>query len=216
MIRITQIKMKINHDDESLIDKIQKLLKVKETDITKYKIAKKSIDSRKKNDIKFVYTVDVEVENESQILKRIVNKDVSYIQNYKYEIKPTGDIMLKERPVIIGSGPCGLFAGLLLAELGYKPIILEQGMDVDSHWVFWFLVKPFPILNKKSNVQFGEGGAGTFSDGKLNTLVKDKNKRGRKVLEEFVEAGAPEEILYINKPHIGTDILREVVKNIRK
>lgn len=156
----------------------------------------------------------METSKEIKISKR--NANVSVVEPFIFEAKVTGEEPLKNRPVVVGSGPAGLFCALLLAEKGYNPIILERGKkvkervkDIEKFW-------RDGILLPNSNIQFGEGGAGTFSDGKLNTLIKDRSKRGKKVLEEFVEAGAPFDITYVNKPHIGTDLLRNVLVNIRK
>ncbi len=213
MIRINQIKLQINHSKEDLLNKIYKLLKVNA--IESYSIYKQSIDARKKQELKYIYSVDVLVNNESKILDRIKSNDILAIKEKEYEFKVNGNEELDHPPVIVGMGPAGIFAGLYLAKAGYKPIIIEQGRDVDTRVEdvekFW----ESGALNPISNIQFGEGGAGTFSDGKLNTLVKDKYGRNRAVLQTFVEYGAPEEILYINKPHIGTDLLRNVVKNMR-
>lgn len=213
MIRIPEIKLSLDQDESNLVREISKKLHLDEASIKSYRIFKKSIDARKKNDVHFVYTIDIEVENEDAIIRKHNKKGIINTPIVKYD----NSIMAPKeftRPVIVGLGPAGLFAGLTLAQMGFKPIILERGKDVDERAkdieLFWESGR----LNTESNVQFGEGGAGTFSDGKLTTLIKDP--RCRKVLEEFVEAGAPEEILYLNKPHIGTDILRDVVKNIRK
>lgn len=213
MIRIPEIKLSLDQDESLLKKEISKKLHIPDDAVLSYRIFKKSIDARKKNDIHFVYAIDAELNNEEQILKKFGKKGIikSPIIEYEYKPKITKDFT---RPIIVGFGPAGLFAGLTLAQAGARPIILERGKSVDERAKdveeFWNTGK----LNTESNVQFGEGGAGTFSDGKLTTLIKDP--RCRKVLEEFVAAGAPEEILYINKPHIGTDILREVVKNIRE
>ncbi len=212
MIRIPEIKLSLDEDETRLIKEISNKLNIAEESIKSYRIFKKSIDARKKNDIHFVYSIDIEIDKEDVLLKRYAKKGIiqTPILKYNYNIKAPKEFT---RPVIVGLGPAGLFAGLALAQMGFKPIILERGKDVDERAkdidLFWETGK----LNTESNVQFGEGGAGTFSDGKLTTLIKDP--RCRKVLEDFVEAGAPEEILYLNKPHIGTDILRNVVKNIR-
>lgn len=212
MIRVPEVKLYLEQDEVLLKKELSKKLHIPEEAILSYKIFKKSIDARKKDHIHFVYTIDVEVNFEDNLLKKYAKKGIIKTPELKYEYssKSPRDFM---RPIIVGLGPAGLFAGLILAQMGYRPIMLERGKDVDERAkdvdLFWDTGK----LNTESNVQFGEGGAGTFSDGKLTTLIKDP--RSRKVLEEFVEAGAPEEILYINKPHIGTDILRGVVKNIR-
>ena len=215
MIRITQVKLPVNHSEIDLKQKIAKTLKISPNNIGAITIRKKSIDARKKPELYFIYTLDVEVEHQQQILKKKGLANVSLAPKEKYIFPPHGEVSLSKRPIIIGTGPAGLFCGLMLAKEGYRPILLERGRDVDRRVKdvdhFWLSGK----LNPNSNVQFGEGGAGTFSDGKLNTLVKDTNFRNKKVLELFVEAGADPEILYINKPHIGTDVLRGVVKNIR-
>lgn len=212
MLRVNNIKLSLDEDESLLKSKVAKKLKVPEKSILSLRIFKKSIDARNKNDIHFVYTLDVKFKNEDKILNMCSKKGVSKVKevNYIYEKKAPKD---GKRPIIVGAGPAGLFAGLALARMGFRPIILERGKNVDERVadveLFWKEGK----LNTESNVQFGEGGAGTFSDGKLTTSVS--NPRGRIVLEWFVEAGAPEEILYTNKPHIGTDLLRNVVKNMR-
>ncbi len=216
MIRISGIKLRPNHTNEELINSIIKKIKIQNVDIIKYNIYKKSIDARNKSDIRIVYTIDVLVKNEEKLIKRINNPDVTVSKDIIYKFNISGKDIISQRPVIIGSGPAGLFCALALSENGYRPIVIERGEDVDNRIksvnIFWENNK----LNKNSNVQFGEGGAGTFSDGKLNTLVKDEFGRNKYVLQEFVMAGANEEILYINKPHIGTDVLRKVVKNLRQ
>lgn len=215
MIRIQQLKLAPSHKKEELESGIAKTLKINKNDIISYVIVKKSIDARHKNDIKFVYTIDVELKNERKIVKRVNNNNVMLIKQDSYEEPKEGTLNLESRPVIVGMGPAGLFAGLFLAKKGYFPILLERGEEVKNRTKSVLKFWESGELNISSNVQFGEGGAGTFSDGKLNTLVKDPMGRNRKVLETFIEAGAPSEILYINKPHIGTDILSQVVENIR-
>ncbi len=216
MIRLRQIKVAIEDTTTTLESKVAKLLHLKTEDIQQLHIIKKSLDARKKDNLFYVYEVDVDVYDELRILKKNRSKDIFLSPNETYSFKPTGTKPLPERPIIVGSGPAGLFCAYILAENNYKPIIIERGEPVEKrvHTIetFW----ETGLLNKESNVQFGEGGAGTFSDGKLNTLVKDKAFRGKKAFEIFVENGAPAEIMYENKPHIGTDILRKVVKNIRK
>jgi uncharacterized FAD-dependent dehydrogenase len=214
MIRIQQVKLPINHSEDDLYIKAAEALKVKKEEIQTLTIFRKSIDARKKEEILFIYALDVELDHEIKISKR--NNNISAVEPFIYEVEATGEKPLTNRPVIVGCGPAGLFCALLLAEKGYNPIILERGKkvkervkDIDKFW-------KDGTLNERSNIQFGEGGAGTFSDGKLNTLIKDRSKRGKKILEEFVEAGAPAEITYINKPHIGTDLLRGCLVNIRK
>ncbi len=214
MLRIQDIKLKLKEDISAIKKEILKKLNIGEESLISYRIFKESIDARKKNDICFVYTVDVEVKDEQKVLKKLKNKNAIITPDIAYHYVTKGEKNINKRPVIVGTGPSGLFAGLILAQMGYKPILLERGKEVEERSLdvelFWNTGK----LNTESNVQFGEGGAGTFSDGKLNTLTKDP--RSRKVLEEFVAGGAPEDILYKNKPHIGTDILRNVVANIRK
>ena len=213
MLRISSIGVSIDEDKE-LIDIVASRFKISKSDILEFKIKKESVDARKKDTIFFVYTVDVKLKNERILLK---NKklNVEKVEEKNYILPKVGEIKLEKRPVIVGMGPCGLFCGLILAEVGLRPIILERGKCIDERvkdvQKFWKERK----LDTESNVQFGEGGAGAFSDGKLTTLVKDTENRMQKVLEEFVLAGAKEEILYKNKPHIGTDMLVDIVKNIR-
>ncbi|MCT4593122.1 MAG: hypothetical protein N4A57_02450 [Anaeromicrobium sp.] len=211
MIRINEIRLTIDEDIKLLKKKISKKLRVNMDHIKEYHIYRQSIDARKRDNLYFVYTIDVEVENEDKILKKI--KGINKSPNLEYIQVQEGEDELKNSPIIIGSGPAGMFCGLLLAHRGYNPIILERGEDVDERTKTIDNLWNNNKLNIESNVQFGEGGAGTFSDGKLTTRIKDK--RCRKVLEEFVKAGAPEEIMYLHKPHIGTDILKDVVKNMR-
>lgn len=213
-IRINNIALDIEEDIALLKKKTAKKLRIKEADIKIFRILRESIDARKKNTIKFNYSVEVECDGESRVVARANNKDVK-IEEVKYDSEFNfGSEKLHHRPVVVGMGPAGMFAALLMAEKGYRPIVIERGEKVEerSETVekFWKSGK----LNLESNVQFGEGGAGTFSDGKLTTRIKDS--RCDFVLEEFVKAGAPDEILYKGKPHIGTDILKVVVKNIRE
>lgn len=215
MLRIGQLKLEPNHSEQDLLQKITKTLRISEKDVKQYHIKKKSIDARKKPHLQFVYALDVEVQNEAQVLNKQKGNQVTLTKDKIYEFPASGTQTMKHRPIIIGSGPAGLFCAYLLAEHGYNPIVFERGASVEERAKdieeFW----KNGVLNTSSNVQFGEGGAGTFSDGKLNTGVKDPMGRNKKVLEIFVENGAPEEILYLNKPHIGTDILVTVVKNMR-
>lgn len=216
MLRVRQIKVEVSSNNkENLKKTIAKKLKQPFSNIKTVSIKKQSLDARNKNEIYYVYEVDVELENEKDILKRNHSKDImaSFKEEYIFEV--TGTKKLNHRPIIVGSGPAGLFAAYLLAEHGYQPIIIERGEKVEDRIkavnTFWKTGK----LDPESNVQFGEGGAGTFSDGKLNTLVSDPLHRGKKVLETFVSCGAPTEILYSYKPHIGTDILTKVITNMR-
>lgn len=212
MLRISNIKLRADFDpkreNELLAKKIEKTLRVKQDKILSFKISKKSIDAREKNNVQLVYTVDVEVKNEKA---SVGMKNVTSFEPSEYVINKTKKTI---RPIVVGSGPAGLFCALLLAEQGLNPIVVEQGMDVDRRKIavekFW----KYGELDTNCNVQFGEGGAGTFSDGKLTTGIK--NTRIPKVFKELVEAGAPSEISYLSKPHIGTDILITVVRNIRK
>lgn len=214
-IKVNNLVLGIEEDSLATLKfKVAKKLKIVESDFKSFKITKESIDARKKSDIKINYAVEVECDNESNVISIADSNDVrTGGEIYTTDFAP-GDKKMKNRPVVIGLGPAGLFAGLLLAEKGYNPLIIERGEDVDSRTKsidnFW----NNRILNPKSNVQFGEGGAGTFSDGKLTTRIKDP--RCSYVLEKLVAAGAPEEIVYMGKPHIGTDILKDVVKNIRE
>lgn len=215
MLRVSGIKLTLEQDEADLKKGLLAKLKIKEKDLIDFHIFKRSVDARKKDKIYFVYTVDATVANESAILSKFAaDKDVAAAPNLCYEYGKPGAVPLKNRPIIIGTGPAGLFAGLILAVMGYRPLLLERGADVDRRTeavkTFWSTGR----LDTECNVQFGEGGAGTFSDGKLTTLIRDL--RCRKVMEEMVAAGAPAEILYSHKPHVGTDILRHVVKNIRQ
>ena len=211
MIRISQIKVPIKHDESFIKSKISKKLRIPINDILNFSIYKRSLDARKLNNLHYSYTIDIEVKNEKKILE--TDSSLKFVEKYNYEY-PVLTRISDHRPIIVGFGPAGLFTGYLLAELGLNPIILERGEDVDNRTKtvnkFWSK----GILNTNSNVQFGEGGAGTFSDGKLTTRSKDL--RSRKVLDILIEHGAPEEIRYLNKAHIGTDLLKGVVKSIRK
>ncbi len=215
MLRIRQVKAPLNHQLKDLVNLTAQKLKIKPTDIINLKINKKSLDARNKENIYYVYEVDIAVNNEKQILKK-VNKDVLLTPNENYQFNITGTKKLSNRPIIVGSGPAGLFCAYLLAQNGYEPLIIERGEKIEDRIKtvnqFWKTGK----LNLESNVQFGEGGAGTFSDGKLNTLTKDKTYRYKKVIDIFIENGAPKEIGYLNKPHIGTDLLKDVIINMRK
>lgn len=220
MLRLSNIKIRIseaadgNAERAALRRKVLLKLGIRNEELKDFRIVKKSVDARKKEDIIYVYTVDVDTAQDKRLLAAGVSKGL--VQAPEVVIKPVckGSERLAERPVVIGTGPAGLFAGLMLARNGYRPILLERGGDVDARTAairrFWEEGR----LNPESNVQFGEGGAGTFSDGKLTTLISDP--RCETVLKEFVAAGAPQEILYAGKPHIGTDLLKGVVKNLRR
>ena len=212
MIKVHEIKRSINEEEAILLPRIVKKINVKKEDIISYEIIKESIDARKKPDIYIVYEVAVSLKNEEELLNK--HKDYKEYKKPECVFNITGNIKI-QRPVVVGSGPAGLFAAYLLAELGYKPLIIERGEPVEDRIKtvnkFWETGK----LNTNSNVQFGEGGAGTFSDGKLNTMVKD-SIRQRKVFETFIEHGAEANILYKNKPHIGTDKLVNIISSMRK
>ena len=209
MLRIGNIKVNYKSDQDLSIK--NKLSKVFKQNIDEYKIVKRSIDARDKNNILFVYTIDVEVNNEDKYINDNIKSTPD--ETYKYEV--TGTEEMKNRPVVVGFGPAGIFLSYMLSLYGYKPLIVERGKSIDERVNDVESFFKDNKLNPESNIQFGEGGAGTFSDGKLNTLAKDENFRQKKIFEIFVENGAPEEILYDYKPHIGTDILRTVIKNIR-
>ena len=220
MIRIGQIKIScgISRKDHKkiLIKKASKMLNLKEGGIKELSIVKRSLDARKKPDIFWVYTVDVKVSDEADILRKIKGVSAVCTKDYDFGYNASQTTGTFKRPVIVGLGPAGLFCAYFLAKAGFKPIILERGKcveerikDVEAYW-------NSGILDTESNVQFGEGGAGTFSDGKLNTLIKDRDGRNKEVLKIFAMHGADEDILYDNKPHIGTDKLIDVVSSMRK
>ena len=214
MIRINEIKLSFDEEETLLSAKASKILKINQKYIKSLSIYKKSVDARKKDDVHFTYSVDVEIAlDEEQIVRKCKSNRVSLVNPYRYEM-PACQRKSEFRPVIVGFGPAGMLAGIVLSEAGLRPIILERGKGIDERIndvnEFWTKAK----LNEESNVQFGEGGAGTFSDGKLTTGIKSPFIK--KVLDELYEAGAPEAILYSSKPHIGTDRLAVVVKNIRK
>ncbi|TCP67728.1 NAD(P)/FAD-dependent oxidoreductase [Sphingomonas sp. PP-CE-1G-424] len=218
MLRITDLKLPLNHADEALPAAIRDRLRVTPRDLIRYTVARRAHDARDKMDIQLVYSVDVTLKNEDTVLTRF-RKD-RHVQRtpdtgYRFVTKG-GASYTGPRPVVVGAGPCGLFAGLLLAQMGFRPIILDRGKVVRERtkdtWGLWRK----SVLNPESNVQFGEGGAGTFSDGKLWSQIKDPRHLGRKVLTEFVKAGAPPEILTEAHPHIGTFRLVTMVESMRE
>ena len=221
MLRITEIKLPLDHPEDALKTAILKKLQIQPEELISYSIFKRSYDARKKTDIYLVYIVDIETNQEQQLSDRF-KKDPHVLptpdMSYRYVAKASSDASsnLTNRPIVIGMGPAGMFAGLMLAQMGFRPLILERGKAVRDRTAdtfnFW---KKRAEFNPESNAQFGEGGAGTFSDGKLYSQVKDPQHYGRKVLTEFVNAGASREILYINKPHIGTLKLVGIVQNFR-
>lgn len=217
MLRLTEIKLPLDHPEDAIEMAILKKLKITPEELIGYSIFKRSYDARKKPEIVLVYILDVETTQEKQVLQRL-KKDphVMITPDMSYRFVATAPSNLTIRPIVIGTGPCGMFAGLMLAQMGFCPIILERGKTVRDRTAdtFGFWKKRVPF-NPESNVQFGEGGAGTFSDGKLYSQVKDPQHYGRQVLTELVNAGASPEILYINKPHIGTFKLVGIVQNIR-
>ena len=217
MIQIRQLKLMPGHSDRELTEKAARTLRIRPEEIASLRVVRQSIDARKKPEIRLIYTVDVKLvgaREEKVLLSCRKNPDVGPAPEVRYRLP--GKEILAERPLIIGTGPAGLFCGYLLAKAGYRPLLLERGEDVESRTrrveEFW----KTGVLSADSNVQFGEGGAGTFSDGKLNTLVKDKDGRNTEVLKIFVENGAPEEIRYESRPHVGTDVLSRVVKHMRE
>lgn len=213
MIRITDLKLPVNGTEEQLKKRAARALGIPAEGVLNTKIFRRSLDARKKDQMHYVLVVDVEVANEKKVLSKATGKNISVTPDLSYTF-PQGKAECKNRPVVVGFGPGGMFAALLLAEMGLKPIVLERGGDVKSRKEAISLFWEEGRLNPENNVQFGEGGAGTFSDGKLTTRIKDP--RCRKVLEELVGAGAPEDILYDAKPHIGTDLLQGVVQRIRE
>lgn len=211
MIRINNIKVPLSFNFNKLHDLCNQKLGIDKKQLKSVHLAKKSVDARKKSDVHFIISLDIEAENESKLLKRI--KGAVKHEKYTYKVEKLASESEK-RPVIVGFGPAGMFAALLLAEAGAKPVVLERGGDVDSRSEAVEIFRQKGILDTESNVQFGEGGAGTFSDGKLTTGIKDV--RIGYVFERLVEFGAPDEILYLAKPHIGTDKLKITVKNLRE
>ena len=214
MIRIRDILLPPEHNEHQLSFEAARLLKVSPSKIRSLRLVRRSVDARKKPEVKLVYTVDVAVEgNEGKILKQSGCKRAAMTPTERYRL-PRTNVQAEKRPVVVGFGPAGMFAALVLALVGLKPIVLERGEDAQSRHEKVEKFFATGQLDTKSNVQFGEGGAGTFSDGKLNTGVN--NPRIAWILEQFVAAGAREDILFDAKPHVGTDVLLTVVQNIRR
>jgi uncharacterized FAD-dependent dehydrogenase len=217
MLRLTEIKLPLDHPETALKAAVLKRLGIPEHELIRFDIHRRGYDARKRGQIALVYTLDVEITREAAVLKRLANdKHVVPTPDMTYQFVARAPDGFDNRPVVIGAGPCGLLATLVLAQMGFKPLLLERGKAVRERtkdtWGLWRQGK----LDPESNVQFGEGGAGTFSDGKLYSQIKDPHHHGRKVLEEFVKAGAPEEILYVSKPHIGTFKLVSMVEHMRQ
>ncbi len=221
MIHINQIKLPIEHNEQQLRKKVCALLHISEEQLLAVSIAKRSIDARKKPRLQYVYSVDVSVASEASVLQKVNDNNIMLTNAKKYQIPalPPASVSVEHMqevpPIIVGAGPAGLFCAYALVTRGLHPIIVERGKKIEARTkdveTFW----KTGVLDVTSNVQFGEGGAGTFSDGKLNTLVKDPVGRNRFVLETFAAFGAPDSILYENKPHIGTDILEKVIRAMR-
>jgi hypothetical protein len=216
MLRLTDLKLPLEHSEAALTAAILTRLGIETVALTGYSIAKRSYDARKRGAIALIYALDIDTTQEAELLRRFT--DDPHIQptpDTDYHFVTQAPPKLSQRPLVIGFGPCGLFAGLILAQMGFRPIILDRGKEVRERtkdtWDLWRKRN----LHPESNVQFGEGGAGTFSDGKLHSQIRDPLHHGRKVLTEFVKAGAPEEILYVSKPHIGTFRLVTMVENMR-
>jgi len=217
MLRLTEVKLPLDHSEREIRVAILKRLKIAADDLAGYSIYRRGVDARNPSAIVFSYTLDIEIRNETELAARLQHDSrVSPAPAMRYRFVARAPAGLVFRPVVIGTGPCGIFAGLLLAQMGFRPIILERGKAVRERARDTFGFWRNSVLDPESNVQFGEGGAGTFSDGKLYSQIKDPRHYGRKVLTELVQAGAPPEILYVSKPHIGTFRLVTVVENMRE
>ncbi|MEY4784574.1 MAG: hypothetical protein RIR41_2509 [Pseudomonadota bacterium] len=215
MLRIQELKLPLDHPEPALRQAILKRLGVSDQNLVSFTVFKRAYDARKTSAIQLIYTIDADVKDEPSVLKRL-SRDKQIVPTPDLDYRPPLQAQSgAKRPVVVGMGPCGLFAGLLLAEMGFNPIILERGKIVRERTVDTFKFWRKGVLNPGSNAQFGEGGAGTFSDGKLYSQIKDPRHLGRKVLTEFVEAGAPDEILYVSKPHIGTFRLVSMIEHMR-
>jgi uncharacterized FAD-dependent dehydrogenase len=216
MLRLTDVQLPLDHPEADIQDAILARLGITADDLIGYSIFRRSYDARKKSAITLIYTLDVDIKNESAVLKRLsASRNVMPTPDTSYHFVAQAPVGLTMRPVVIGTGPCGLFAALILAQMGFRPIILERGKSVRERTKDTFGLWRKRELHPESNVQFGEGGAGTFSDGKLWSQIKDPKHYGRKVLMEFVKADAPPEILYVSKPHIGTFRLVKMVEKMR-
>ena len=222
MLRLNEIKLPLNHEAEALTVAVIERLGIKATEVLNVSVFKRSYDARKKTNILLIYQLDVELS--AGVEEQVLNNNqqgtrVATTPDTRYRFVAQADVefpvLRQQRPIVIGFGPCGILAALLLAQMGLKPIVLDRGREVRKRtkdtWSLWREGK----LNTESNVQFGEGGAGTFSDGKLYSQVKDRRHLSRKVLAEFVKAGAPEEIMFVSKPHIGTFKLVTMVEKLR-
>jgi hypothetical protein len=216
MLRVSEIKLDLDHTEQELADAICYKLAIKSAELLNYSIYKRSYDARR-SAMCLIYIVDVNLTDEAAIAKRLHNeRHICPTPDMSYHYVGKAPANLTERPLVVGFGPCGVFAALVLAQMGFKPIVLERGKEVRERtqdtWGLWRK----NTLNPESNVQYGEGGAGTFSDGKLYSQVRDRRYLGRKVIEEFVKAGAPDEIVYVNRPHIGTFRLVGMVEKMRQ
>ena len=216
MLRLTDLKLPLDHTEGELVAAILARLSIDADALTGYHVAKRSYDARKRGAIALTYALDIETPREAALLRRFADdKHLQPTPDTRYRFVASAPARLDPRPLVIGFGPCGLFAGLILAQMGFRPIILDRGKAVRERtrdtWDLWRKRN----LHAESNVQFGEGGAGTFSDGKLYSQIRDPHHHSRKVLTEFVKAGAPAEILYVSKPHIGTFRLVTMVENMR-
>jgi hypothetical protein len=221
MLRINELKLPLNHSEQDLTSAILARLNLAPADLVSYQIFKRSYDARKRSAILLIYAIDVDTPRQAEILERLrADQHVMPSPDTSYRFVAGGEQLqghdTGERPIVIGTGPCGLFVALVLAQMGLRPLILERGKVVRERTVDTFGFWRKRELNPESNVQFGEGGAGTFSDGKLYSQIKDPKHYGRKVLTEFVKAGAPEEIMYVSKPHIGTFRLVKMVEQMRE
>jgi uncharacterized FAD-dependent dehydrogenase len=216
MLRLTNIQLPLDHEEDHIKKAVLEKLSIREDQLVDFTVHKRGYDARKKAKIILIYTLDVNTSINDELLERFAKNDqVKVSPDMSYKFVAQAPETLKQRPVVIGFGPCGLFIGLVLAQMGFNPIILERGQEVRQRTKDTFGFWRKKILNTESNVQFGEGGAGTFSDGKLYSQVKDKKHYSRKVLHEFVDAGAPEEILFVSKPHIGTFKLVTMIEKMR-